>query len=120
MQDLGRAALALAFGLVVYAAIGGGLGAYTRRRRLVASARNALFASFGATVVAKDLESGEQVRYRIVGEDEADVKARKISFQSPIARAFVGKKRKERVEVNAPRGVREFQILDIVFEGPGK
>src|SRR5438874_4992906 len=52
MQDLGRASLALAFGLVVYAAIGGGLGAYTRRRRLVASARNALFASFGATAVA--------------------------------------------------------------------
>src|SRR6266516_3013910 len=52
MQDLGRAALVLAFGLVVYAAIGGGLGAYTRRRRLVASARNALFASFGATAVA--------------------------------------------------------------------
>src|SRR5438477_4101474 len=52
MQDLGRAALALAFGLVVYAAVGGGLGAYTRRRRLVASARNALFASFGATAVA--------------------------------------------------------------------
>src|SRR6059058_3530476 len=52
MQDLGRAALVLAFGLVVYAAIGGGLGAYTRRRRLVASARNSLFASFGATAVA--------------------------------------------------------------------
>src|SRR3954453_8460137 len=52
MQDLGRAALVLAFGLVVYAAVGGGLGAYTRRRRLVASARNALFASFGATAVA--------------------------------------------------------------------
>src|SRR2546423_9113062 len=52
MQDLGRAAVALACGLVVYAAVGGGLGAYTRRRRLVGSARNALFASFGATVVA--------------------------------------------------------------------
>src|SRR5256885_819623 len=52
MQDLGRAALALAFGLVVSAAIGGGLGAYTRRRRLVASARNALYAAFGASVVA--------------------------------------------------------------------
>src|SRR5512133_1610399 len=52
MQDLGRAALVLAFGLVVYAAVGGGLGAYTRRRRLVASARNALLASFGATAVA--------------------------------------------------------------------
>src|SRR5256885_968422 len=52
MQDLGRAALALAFGLVVSAAIGGGLGAYTRRRRLVASARNALYAAFGASAVA--------------------------------------------------------------------
>jgi len=52
MQDLGRAALVLAFGLAVYAAAGGGLGAYTRRRRLVVSARNALFASFGATAVA--------------------------------------------------------------------
>src|SRR4051812_8933704 len=52
MQDLGRAALALALGLAVYAAVGGGLGAYTRRRRLVDSARNALYAAFGATAVA--------------------------------------------------------------------
>jgi cytochrome c-type biogenesis protein CcmF len=52
MQDLGRAALALAFGLALYAAIGGGFGAYTRRRRLVDSARNALYAAFGATAVA--------------------------------------------------------------------
>src|SRR5213595_4276027 len=52
MQDLGRAALALALALAVYAAIGGGLGAYTRRRRLVDSARNALYAAFGATAVA--------------------------------------------------------------------
>ena len=52
MQDLGRASLALAFGLVLYAAIGGGLGAYTRRGRLVASARNSLYAAFGASAVA--------------------------------------------------------------------
>ena len=52
MQDLGRAALVLAFGLALYSAVGGGLGAYTRRRRLVASARNALFAAFGASAVA--------------------------------------------------------------------
>jgi cytochrome c-type biogenesis protein CcmF len=52
VQDLGRAALALAFALAVYAAIGGGLGAYTRRRRLVDSGRNALYAAFGATAVA--------------------------------------------------------------------
>jgi len=52
VQDLGRAALVLAFGLVLYAAIGGGLGAHTGRRRLVDSARNAFFAAFGAAVVA--------------------------------------------------------------------
>src|SRR5256714_14675821 len=52
MQDLGRAALALALGLAVYALVGGGLGAYSRRRRLVDSARNSLFAAFGASAVA--------------------------------------------------------------------
>jgi cytochrome c-type biogenesis protein CcmF len=52
VQDLGRAALALALGLAIYALVGGGLGAYTRRRRLVDSARNALYAAFGASAVA--------------------------------------------------------------------
>jgi cytochrome c-type biogenesis protein CcmF len=52
MQDLGRAALVLAFGLALYSAVGGGVAAYTRRRRLVASARNALYAAFGATAIA--------------------------------------------------------------------
>jgi cytochrome c-type biogenesis protein CcmF len=52
VQDLGRAALALALGLAIYAVAGGGLGAYTRRRRLVDSARNALYASFGSSIVA--------------------------------------------------------------------
>jgi transcription elongation factor GreA len=72
--------------------------------------------TFGATVVAVDLETDEKVTYRIVGEDEADVKARKISFNSPIARAFVGKKKKDIVEVQAPKGLREFEILDIKYE----
>jgi cytochrome c-type biogenesis protein CcmF len=52
VQDLGRAALVLAFGLALYSVVGGGLGAYTRRRRLVASARNSLYAAFGASAVA--------------------------------------------------------------------
>jgi cytochrome c-type biogenesis protein CcmF len=52
MQDLGRAALVLAFGLALYSVVGGSLGAYTRRRRLVASARNSLYAAFGASAVA--------------------------------------------------------------------
>lgn len=70
---------------------------------------------FGATVVALDLETDEKVTYRIVGEDEADVKAKKISVQSPIARALVGKKRKDVVEVQVPKGMRELEIVDIRF-----
>ena len=73
--------------------------------------------TFGSTVYAIDLETDEKVTYRIVGEDEADVKARKISYKSPIARAFVGKKKKDIVEVQAPKGLREFEILDIKYEG---
>ena len=72
--------------------------------------------TFGCTVVAVDLETDEKVTYRIVGEDEADVKARKISYKSPLARAFVGKKKKEIAEVQAPKGLREFEILDIKYE----
>lgn len=72
---------------------------------------------FGATVDAKDLETDEKISYRIVGQDEADVKAKKISNASPIARALIGKKRKDIVEVQAPKGIRELQILDIRFEG---
>ncbi len=70
---------------------------------------------FGATVAAIDLETDEKVTYRIVGEDEADVKAKKISYKSPIARAFIGKKRKEVVEVHVPKGIRELEIVDIRF-----
>ena len=73
--------------------------------------------TFGATVVAQDLETDEKITYRIVGEDEADVKARKISYKSPIARALIGKKKKDVVEVQAPKGLRELEILDIRFEG---
>ena len=72
---------------------------------------------FGCTVTAIDLETEEKFNYRIVGEDEADVKQKKISPKSPIARALIGKKRKDIVEVQAPRGLRELEILDIKFEG---
>ena len=73
--------------------------------------------TFGATVIAVDLETDEKVTYRIVGEDEADVKARKISYKSPIARAFLGKKKKDIVDVQAPKGIREFEILDVRYDG---
>lgn len=71
---------------------------------------------FGATVELEDLESGESVTYQIVGEDEADIKAGRISVSSPIARALIGKSADDVAEVRAPGGVREYQILDVRYE----
>ena len=71
---------------------------------------------FGATVALEDLESGEQVRYQLVGDDEADIKAGKISVSSPIARALIGRSAGDTAEVRAPGGVREYDILDVRYE----
>ncbi|MDJ0789233.1 MAG: transcription elongation factor GreA [Myxococcota bacterium] len=73
--------------------------------------------SFGATVGLEDTESGESVTYRIVGEDEADVSNGLISVTSPIARALMGKELDATVQVRVPKGTREFEILEIRFEG---
>ena len=70
---------------------------------------------FGATVELEDLESGDTVTYQIVGDDEADVKAGKISVSSPIARALIGKYSGDIAEVRAPGGVREFEIIDVLY-----
>jgi transcription elongation factor GreA len=70
---------------------------------------------FGATVDLDDLNSGNSVSYQIVGEDEADLKEGKISVSSPIARALIGKYAGDVVEVVAPGGVREFEILDVRY-----
>lgn len=71
---------------------------------------------FGATVELQDLESNETVTYQIVGDDEADIKLNKISISSPIARALIGKYAGDVAEVNAPGGVREYEILDVRFQ----
>lgn len=71
---------------------------------------------FGATVYLLDNESGETVNYQIVGADEADVKAGRISFESPIGRALMGKRVEDEVRVQVPRGVREFEIVEIQFK----
>ncbi len=71
---------------------------------------------FGATVELSDADSGEAMRYQIVGEDEADVKAGRISFNSPIARALIGKVEGDIVQVSAPQGVREFEVVGIRYE----
>jgi transcription elongation factor GreA len=70
---------------------------------------------FGATVELEDLESGTKVTYQIVGEDEADLKQGKISISSPTARALIGKEAGETAEVQAPGGVREYEILDVRY-----
>jgi transcription elongation factor GreA len=71
---------------------------------------------FGATVNLEDLESGNNVTYQIVGEDEADLKFNRISVTSPIARALIGKYAGDIAAVQAPSGVREYEILDVRYE----
>ncbi|HMM51134.1 MAG: transcription elongation factor GreA [Lautropia sp.] len=71
---------------------------------------------FGATVTLEDLDSGEKSSYQIVGDDEADIKAGKISVSSPIARALIGRSVGDTAEVRAPSGVRELEILDVRYE----
>ena len=70
---------------------------------------------FGATVELEDLESGDTVTYQIVGDDEADIKASKISVSSPIARSLIGKHAGDTVNVQAPGGVRQYEILDVQY-----
>ena len=70
---------------------------------------------FGATVDLEDLESGAEVNYQIVGDDEADIKAGKVSVNSPIARALIGKHAGDTAEVQAPSGVREYEILAVRY-----
>jgi transcription elongation factor GreA len=70
---------------------------------------------FGATVELADADSGEEVTYQIVGEDEADIKQGMISITSPIARALIGKREGDVATVQAPGGVREFDILSVRY-----
>jgi transcription elongation factor GreA len=70
---------------------------------------------FAATVHLEDLESGEKVTYQIVGVDEADLKEMKVSITSPIARALIGKYAGDVVQVQAPSGIREYEVLDVRY-----
>ena len=70
---------------------------------------------FGATVTLLNLSNDEEIRYQIVGDDEADIKAKKISVNSPIARALIGKEEGEIAEVQAPSGMREYEILTVEY-----
>jgi transcription elongation factor GreA len=71
---------------------------------------------FGSTVELTDTDAKEAVTYQIVGEDEADLKANKISYSSPIAKALIGKYSGDVVEVRTPGGVKEFEVVDVRYE----
>ena len=70
---------------------------------------------FGATVALEDEASGEKVQYQIVGEDEADLKLGLVNISSPIARALIGKEEGDSVEVVAPGGTRNFEIVEVSY-----
>lgn len=70
---------------------------------------------FGATVELEDEDSGQRVTYQIVGEDEADLKQGRINVSSPIARALIGKAPGDVAEVQAPGGVRSYEIIAVRY-----
>lgn len=70
---------------------------------------------FGATVELEDQDNGNTVTYQIVGDDEADLKQGKISLNSPVARALIGKYAGDLAEVQAPGGLREYEVLDVKY-----
>jgi transcription elongation factor GreA len=70
---------------------------------------------FGVTVTLLEEETDEEVSYQIVGEDEADIKEKRISISSPIARALIGKEEGEIVDVKAPAGIKTFEILQVQY-----
>ena len=70
---------------------------------------------FGSTVKLQDLENDKQINYKLVGQDEADIKKNLIFFKSPIGKALVGKDKGEMVTVNTPSGEKNFEILDVEY-----
>ena len=71
---------------------------------------------FGTTVVLAEEETGDEVTYTIVGEDEADIKQNLISVTSPIARAMIGKEEGDIAVVDAPAGQKEYEIVEVRYE----
>ena len=71
---------------------------------------------FGATVELLDEQTGKEIVYRIVGEDEADIKDGLISFTSPIARALIGKNEGDDVSFSAPGGERRYEVIQVRYE----
>tara|TARA_B100000963_G_scaffold214146_1_gene186777 strand:- start:379 stop:867 length:489 start_codon:yes stop_codon:yes gene_type:complete len=70
---------------------------------------------FGSTVKVADLEINKKISYRLVGQDEADIKKNLIFFKSPIGKALIGKHKGDMVTVNTPSGERNFEIIDVEY-----
>jgi transcription elongation factor GreA len=70
---------------------------------------------FGATVEVEDLESGKKHTYQIVGDDEANIEQGWLSISSPISRAMIGKYAGDTIEVKAPAGLREYEVIDVRY-----
>ena len=70
---------------------------------------------FGTTVILEEEESGQEVTYQIVGDDEADIKQNLISISSPIARALIGKEAGDTADVHAPGGSKRYEIVDVKY-----
>jgi len=71
---------------------------------------------FGVTVVIENLDTEEQKRYKIVGDDEADFKANKISINSPIARGLIGKSEGDEAKIQTPSGEVEYEIIEVLYQ----
>ena len=70
---------------------------------------------FGSSVKLQDLEANKQITYKLVGQDEADIKKNLIFFKSPIGKALIGKNKGEMISVITPSGERSFEILDVEY-----
>ncbi len=89
----------------------------TRRAEVIEPAKlSGSQIKFGATVVLADEDTEEKATYQIVGADESDIKAGRLSISSPLARALIGKAKGESVEVVAPGGARSYEILSVKFK----
>ncbi|MBE8221700.1 MAG: transcription elongation factor GreA [Bdellovibrionales bacterium] len=71
---------------------------------------------FGAICTLKDLDSDKVVTYQIVGEDEADIKSGSISIFSPLAKALIGKKKADIVEIKTPKGEKDYEVIKFKFK----
>jgi transcription elongation factor GreA len=70
---------------------------------------------FGSTVDLKNLDTGEQISYKIVGKDEADLQKKLLFFQSPIGRGLIGKNKNDLVEIKTPMGMKSFEIKNVKY-----